>query len=250
MTWAFKQDVRPMSAKFVFVILANYASGDGYCYASQQRIADDVSQGVRTVRRHLAALEESGWIVRERRMSKRGGRAPDGFYLVGFSDELPANVATSQPAKLATNPPASLAGNSGGVTGHFRQGYRPHSTSPLKEVEPTIEPTIAESSPIPRNGHHKKPLNERWETMAAYHGYRPTPDTPDHGRWNKAEGIWRKIGATTDDMDSAYRLYRKRYPMAAFTVLAVAGRAEELLRSKPPPASDDDLRLLSESWDD
>lgn len=249
MTWALKQDIQPTGAKFVFVMLANYANGDGYCYAGQGRIATDTGQSERSVRGHLADLESAGWITRERRNHKSGQRAVDGFYLVGFSDNQPATFAGSQAAEPAGSQPENTAGRDGDPTGNFRQTNRQLSPLLIRN-EPTIEPTIAESPEIPPNGHAKKACDERWDTLVAYHGFSPTPDTPEHGRWNKAVGIWRKIQATPQDMDRAYRLYRKRYPKAAITVLAVAGRAEELLNSQPPPAFDDGYRPLSDSWDD
>jgi hypothetical protein len=75
-----------------------------------------------------------------------------------------------------------------------------------------------------------------WDTQVEIFGFSPTRDTPEHGRWQKATGIWRKLDATPDEMHLAAQLYRSEFPNAAFTAIAVAGRAEQLLRGHKPEA--------------
>lgn len=62
LSWAFKQDISPSTAKFVLVALANYADDDGYCFPGQKRLAEDTCQSERSVRSHLASLERRGLI--------------------------------------------------------------------------------------------------------------------------------------------------------------------------------------------
>lgn len=81
MSWAFRQPVEPSAAKFILVALGNFADEAGYCFPSQQRLADDTSQSVRSVRLHLANLEREGWIRREKRRRQDGTNASDGFRL-------------------------------------------------------------------------------------------------------------------------------------------------------------------------
>jgi hypothetical protein len=81
-----------------------------------------------------------------------------------------------------------------------------------------------------------------WDTQVDIFGFAPTPKTPEHGRWQKSTGIWRKLNVTPDDMHLAAERYRAEYPDAAFTALAVAGRAEQLLKGhkpNPPPRIED-----------
>ena len=56
-TWAYEQDVTPSGAKFVLVTIANYASGEGYCYPGQGKLAKDTGLSERSVRAHLDRLE-------------------------------------------------------------------------------------------------------------------------------------------------------------------------------------------------
>lgn len=236
MTWAYKQSVRPVGAKFVLVALANYANGDGYCYASQERIAGDVSQGVRTVRRHLAALEAAGWIVRERRMSKGGGRAADGFYLVGYTDELPAKMASKQPAKLAANREGVTGQNGQGVTGQFRQGYRPVSTPTIKELEPTIEPTIRETRSsshvraVPKPSRASDPI---WDALVAEIGHGPETKS-ERGAWNTAVSQLREVEATAEQVRDRCRRYRAEWPKVRLTPTAIVRHWSEFATSQVP----------------
>lgn len=77
MSWAFRQPVEPCAAKFILVALGNFADEAGYCFPSQKRLAADTSQSERSVRQHLAALEQAGWIKREKRRQD-GTNASDG----------------------------------------------------------------------------------------------------------------------------------------------------------------------------
>ena len=60
-------------------------------------------------------------------------------------------------------------------------------------------------------------------------GFTPTAGTPEHGRWNKAVGIYRKLKADPDMVRRVHVLYQKHYQHMDLNALAVAGRAEHLL---------------------
>jgi hypothetical protein len=63
MAWAVKQDVPNSGAKLVLLLLANHTNGHtGQCNPSQALLAKECSMGVSTLRRHLADLEEAGFI--------------------------------------------------------------------------------------------------------------------------------------------------------------------------------------------
>lgn len=63
MGWALERNVRP-GAKLVLVALANFADAQGFCYPSQSTLARLTGQTERTVRTHLAALEDADLIAR------------------------------------------------------------------------------------------------------------------------------------------------------------------------------------------
>lgn len=82
LSWAFKQDIRPSARKFILVALANYADEEGVCYPSQKTLASATGQSERSVREHLAGLEEDGIIVRVQRRRENGTWRSDCFQIV------------------------------------------------------------------------------------------------------------------------------------------------------------------------
>lgn len=65
--WASKQTAGSPGAKLVLIALANYTNDAGECWPSQETLAQWTEQSDRTVRTHLAALEEKGLITRKGR---------------------------------------------------------------------------------------------------------------------------------------------------------------------------------------
>lgn len=155
LTWAFAQNVGSSGAKFVLVALADKADEMHSCWPSQATLARMTDQGERTVRRHLADLEEAGFVTRSMQRRK-GVRSSDRYTLavsvaVGVlkvssrpsSSDLPADLAGSQAADLAGSDadqaaslagtlPANLAeptGQSGQVT-HREPSRRTHKEEP------------------------------------------------------------------------------------------------------------------------
>lgn len=172
-SWAKAQPVKPSAAKFVLVMLADYADEHGYCYPGQKRLAQDTSQSERSVRDHLAALERDGWIRRERRRRPDGTNASDGFVLC--FDRQPANFSagTEREQKHATGksrqrqispaadfasgekqpqPPAESAGHEPSVRTirtHPEGGARTHGPPMVAELIPHPN---AQPSAKPRKG--------------------------------------------------------------------------------------------------
>lgn len=93
--WACDQTVGSTGAKFVLVSLARFADEQGRCYPSQQTISDLTEQDERTVRRHLAALEEKGLIKRQERRRSDGTRTSDLFFLQGPAEAFKPAVKSS-----------------------------------------------------------------------------------------------------------------------------------------------------------
>jgi len=53
--------------KILYALLLSYAWQQSFCYPGQKRLADDMNCDSRTIRRHLAALEEVGLVSEMRR---------------------------------------------------------------------------------------------------------------------------------------------------------------------------------------
>lgn len=95
MTWAWGLSVLDPSQKIVLLSLADQANDEGYCWPSQQVIAERTSMGERTVRRHINSLSELGLLTVEVRSSTSGRRSNVYWLNVGFSPEFrqSANLA-------------------------------------------------------------------------------------------------------------------------------------------------------------
>ena len=85
MAWAVKQDVSNSGAKLVLLLLANHTNGHtGQCNPSQSLLAKECCMGVSTLRRHLADLEESGFISVVHQFSDNMKRPNQ--YIVNFQE--------------------------------------------------------------------------------------------------------------------------------------------------------------------
>lgn len=81
MNWAFEQDVPP-PLKVILLALADWADGDGIAFPGQKSLSAKTSIPERSLRRHLAELEEQGFIARRRRTSAGGQRTSDEYKLM------------------------------------------------------------------------------------------------------------------------------------------------------------------------
>jgi hypothetical protein len=80
--WAWSLRVGGPGRKATLTCLVSYADEIGTCFPGQALIAEATEQGERTVRRHLAELEEAGVLCRELRHRDDGrGRTSDRFRL-------------------------------------------------------------------------------------------------------------------------------------------------------------------------
>lgn len=133
MNWALPIQLSGPGEKAVLMALANYADENNDCFPSQERLARETCQGVRTVQRHLATLQERGLIVKRTRGGSGNGRWNNAYRLrVG---EQPANLACSPPEG---NPPSGrgLHATGGG------------SYTPPVAQEPLLEPPLEEPPPL------------------------------------------------------------------------------------------------------
>jgi hypothetical protein len=90
--WAWAQPVaNNPGARMALLCLARRVNELWECTASQEEVAVDAMVPARSMRRYLEALEEGGWVARQRRMSDTGSRLPD-RYRLNPAGPLPANL--------------------------------------------------------------------------------------------------------------------------------------------------------------
>jgi hypothetical protein len=78
--WVEKQSPRVKSGKLVLYALAGFADAKGYCFPSQESLAEIASASERTVIRALAGLEAEGFLSR-RCTWRKHGRGSDRYQL-------------------------------------------------------------------------------------------------------------------------------------------------------------------------
>lgn len=122
--WARTQKTGSPAAKVILLLLADLADENHSCFPGQDRLASDSEQSVKSVSRHLAALEEAGFIRRVPRYDGRGKRTSDRFFLA-------VDGPKSLPDRLSGSPsePDPLPDNQGG-------DYR----TPVSEEQPEDQP--------------------------------------------------------------------------------------------------------------
>lgn len=65
----------PGRAKMVYLYLADRADKDGYCFPAINTIARDLSISRSTVKRAIHDLEQQGFLEKEQRYRKNGGKS-------------------------------------------------------------------------------------------------------------------------------------------------------------------------------
>ena len=60
---AFQSGVKPSSMRFVLIAICNFANEDNEAYPSQGRISSDTGLDLKTVGKHILALERQGYLV-------------------------------------------------------------------------------------------------------------------------------------------------------------------------------------------
>lgn len=104
MAWAIRQEVGNTTAKFVLLMVANYADEQGRAWPSQERLAEGIEASRYTVMRALERLEVEGFLVREKRHRADGSRAADvirlnlsGNLQRCKNEETKSQIATAEP---------------------------------------------------------------------------------------------------------------------------------------------------------
>lgn len=96
------------ACKLVLMGLASYANEDGECWPRQETLAEKTCQTSRSVRQHLAWLEEHGYISREHR-STTSGRRSDMYLLTLEATQPEKSSACATGKKRQTQPEKSSA---------------------------------------------------------------------------------------------------------------------------------------------
>lgn len=189
-TWAYKQPITPTGAKFILVALADTADANGYSFPGQKRLAAMTGQTDRTVRKHLAMLEEHGYVKREERRRKDGTRTSDGYH-------LPQKDATGNIFRWAS-------------TGRKQQTNRkvfPSSPEESSGHEPPVEPSVEELQTSPSGDElattrpQAKAKSEVQQVVDAYNahcGSLPTVRALNTWRTRKIKNLIRDLGSTKE----------------------------------------------------
>lgn len=116
--WAYAQDCGSPGAKFVLVTLADFADEAGSCFPGQDLLAERTGQGVRTVRRQLAELEDLGLLRRHARSRGEGrGRTSDRYVLAAGGEGSTGQSGRQVPDGPETGPEQPDSADSGPSTG-------------------------------------------------------------------------------------------------------------------------------------
>lgn len=164
--WADLQDTGNAQAQLVLYAIARHADWTtGECYPKQEDLAKMAKCTDRTVRTYLRTLEEQGFIEREVRTRKDGGKTSDLIRLKGFAQWVAALRGGGQvPApKVVSAPPENLSGTTGNVSS--TPPGKQLSAPPGKQVSGLIdEPSNKQSKELsagPRASHGARALPAR-----------------------------------------------------------------------------------------
>jgi hypothetical protein len=146
-TWARQQDVGNTPAKFLLLMLADYAGSDYSCWPGQTSLSKLTEMSERTIRRATELLVEQGLIRVFYRYRDNNSRRSCRYQLLidGPETELPETVdwrsmKQAVPDSLTDTPPDTVTA----PTGQAVQTYR--SESPvIPSKDPSVEPLL----PIP-----------------------------------------------------------------------------------------------------
>jgi hypothetical protein len=203
-----KANIRPSGRKFVMMALADYADEQWSCFPSVAQLAAYTSQGEKTVRDHLDALEKQGCITRVRTRKENGelGR----YRFVVQRRNLPvANLASGE---KQPSPAAKSAGRIPQGNPHKSSSLRSDDKrSPRDELEAVLDPERA-AAVIEHRRKIRKPLTAHAaRILARKFACCPDPngaaDTMIGNGWQGFDPSWlsRRDNATApagNDMDA------------------------------------------------
>lgn len=107
LSWALLQSPSTSSAKFVLVVMSNYAGSNGECFTSIAKIASETGLDDRTVRKNLRLLAKEGMIVDTGRRIGRTKQIPVyvlSSYAAWLNPPKNGSLPSSNPPKIASEP--------------------------------------------------------------------------------------------------------------------------------------------------
>lgn len=107
-SWALAQRIEQPAVKLLLVAYANYADENLVCWPSQEQLAEDTSMSVRSVQRHVKALEAMGYLSKEERRSLNGTRITDLVQLIQQPDNLSGDNLSGD--KSGSHHPPTVSG--------------------------------------------------------------------------------------------------------------------------------------------
>lgn len=184
-------------AKLFYANISRYTSSTGVCWASNQKLAEDLGIGERTISRYVAELAAAGFIHVE--FVGVSGKKRRAERRIRVADPYPFKIAKSGDVKVAKNGEAKVAKNGKGKVA--KNGERNKDEYINSEYIPPISPQgdgVGEETEKPE---------DRFERFWVF--YRDVFCAVDHSRAGgkaKARKAWDKL-KVTDDLARKIWLY-------------------------------------------
>ncbi len=100
LNWALSQDqIENSGARFVLLVLSNYANEAGQCYPSRETIAKKTSMSVRAVQNHINWLAEHGYLSWENKRTDNQQQSPNIYQLKKPSADSAQYTSVREPLR-------------------------------------------------------------------------------------------------------------------------------------------------------
>ncbi len=139
-------------AKAVLVAIAEFADENGVCIAGQDTLAEMCDMEVRSVREHLAHLEDNLELIeRSERRRRDGSRTSDQIVLLAPAKRLkpPSRRGADQPENYSGSQAENISGRAEPTGKETQSNRKTTATSPENFSGPTIEEPSGEPSEEP-----------------------------------------------------------------------------------------------------
>lgn len=167
--WAEKQKTGSPARKALLLVLGNYADEDGYCWPSQETLAEGCEQSVDSVHRNSKRLEAAGLITIEKK-ERRGGRWPRLAYRLLMTKADPQKAVRqesntgAQCGSADPHPERSPIRIENGHRSAQLCGMNLQSNSQNNnQVEPSAVPQSPHRRRLGEHGDFRSPKERRWQ---------------------------------------------------------------------------------------
>jgi len=192
----------PLTARVVYVKLVDYCTRERGCFPGEQRIADDLSLSLRTVRRALRELIDMAWIKCTHRGATKTNvyalnRYVDGLEVTGQNDPSHARQAVKMTGHDGSKRPV-MTGQNDRQTKLEERNKEELPTGTIVPVAPPPE------IPKPKSKASEKPAPANYVLMSKFHQLRgteiPARDSTSFGTEITQASRLVKDGVTADDL--------------------------------------------------